>query len=256
MCWLLAVVVGVLPERLWPRLEPPLPLRRAAFFSALLTLAIGFFTGFDGFLRFGGGLADANNAWMLRHVLANATEVQNYTVTMAPYGFSFFSLFAFLLLTPLGLLCTYLVASGFVRALSAVFDDPRGDFLLSGGLWAATTLWSNNRAERRRIARERLEGDERPDVLQTGDWASVDADFVVLASRRKAEWDAGAIIMTSSDWYKLGVPFDIDTPAGLRTAYPLTKMETVEVVRRGIQYELPRLARQRETVEKAERRDR
>ena len=39
----------------------------------------------------------------------------------------------------------------------------------------------------------------------------------------------------------LGVPFDIQTPAGLRTAYPLKKMDTVEVVRRGIQYELPRL---------------
>jgi hypothetical protein len=38
-----------------------------------------------------------------------------------------------------------------------------------------------------------------------------------------------------------GVPFDIETPSGLRTAYPLKKMETVEVVRRGIQYELPRL---------------
>ena len=45
----------------------------------------------------------------------------------------------------------------------------------------------------------------------------------------------------AADWYKLGEPFDIQTPAGLRTAYPLSKMETVEVVRRGIQYELPRL---------------
>jgi hypothetical protein len=36
-------------------------------------------------------------------------------------------------------------------------------------------------------------------------------------------------------------PFDMQTPAGLRTAYPLKKMDTVEVVRRGIQYDLPRL---------------
>ena len=69
----------------------------------------------------------------------------------------------------------------------------------------------------------------------------MDADYVVLASRKKAEWTAGAIIMTSTDWYKLGTPFDIDTPAGLRTAYPLTKMDAVEVLRRGIRYELPRL---------------
>jgi hypothetical protein len=58
-------------------------------------------------------------------------------------------------------------------------------------------------------------------------------DYVVLAARRKAEWNPGAIVMTSSDWYKLGVPFDIRTPAGLRTAYPVKKMETVEIVRRG-----------------------
>ena len=65
----------------------------------------------------------------------------------------------------------------------------------------------------------------------------------MLSARRKAEWDPGAIVMTSSDWYRLGAGFDVETPAGLRIAYPLTKMETVEVVRRGIQYELPRLQR-------------
>jgi hypothetical protein len=71
----------------------------------------------------------------------------------------------------------------------------------------------------------------------------VDADYVVLASRKKPDWTAGAIIITETEWYKLGVPFDIETPAGLRTAYPLSKMETVEVLRRGIRYELPRLSR-------------
>ena len=81
-------------------------------------------------------------------------------------------------------------------------------------------------------------------MLQTGAWASIQADYVVLSARRKAEWNPGAIVMTSGDWYKLGDAFDVETPAGLRIAYPLTRMETVEVVRRGIHYELPRLARQ------------
>jgi hypothetical protein len=31
-------------------------------------------------------------------------------------------------------------------------------------------------------------------------WAGLDVDYVVLASRRKREWEAGAIILTSSDW--------------------------------------------------------
>ena len=80
--------------------------------------------------------------------------------------------------------------------------------------------------------------------MRTGEWAGVpEFDYVVLAARKKSEWDTGAIILTSSDWYKLGAPFDMETPSGLRTAYPLKKMETVEVVRRGIQYELPHLPR-------------
>ena len=52
-----------------------------------------------------------------------------------------------------------------------------------------------------------------------GDWAGLTGvDLVVPSARRKPEWNAGAIMM--------------------RTVYPLTKMDTVEVVRRGILYEL------------------
>lgn len=66
---------------------------------------------------------------------------------------------------------------------------------------------------------------------------------MVVSSRKKPEWEAGAIVMTESDWFRLGVPFDLQMPAGLRTAYPLTKLESVEVVRRGIHYRLPGLTR-------------
>ncbi|MBI3492782.1 MAG: hypothetical protein HY047_13550 [Acidobacteria bacterium] len=76
----------------------------------------------------------------------------------------------------------------------------------------------------------------------TGHSLGVSADYVVLASRRKAEWTAGATIMTRDQWYRLGEPYDLETPSGLRTAYPLTKFDSVEVVRRGIEYELPRLS--------------
>ena len=236
---MLALVAGLLPERVWPQLDSRLPLGRAAFLSGILTLAAGFFLGFTGFLRFLAATADANNRWMLGQLNVGATDA----VALVPYAFSGFSLFYYLLLTPLGLFCTYLVVSGSLRAISGFIDDPRGDFLLSFVHWAATTTWTRNRAERARIARERQEGPEAPDVLQTGAWAGVDADYVVLSARRKAEWTAGAIVMTSGDWYKLGSGFDVETPAGLRIAYPLTKMDSVEVVRRGIQYELPRLQR-------------
>ncbi len=98
-----------------------------------------------------------------------------------------------------------------LRAISACVDDPRGDFILTAHrLGGDDAVRAGTATERRQIARERLEGDDAPDVLQTGEWAGLpDIDYVVLSARRKAEWTAGAIILTSSDWYRLGVPFDI-----------------------------------------------
>ena len=78
-------------------------------------------------------------------------------------------------------------------------------------------------------------------MLWTGARAGIDADYVVLAARRKPEWSAGAVIMTGTDWYRLGEPLDIRTPVGLRAAYPLRRLLSPEVVRRGIEYELPPL---------------
>lgn len=241
--WVAAAVAGVAPRRVWPTLERWLPLHSAAVVSAIATLLAGFFIGVGGFFAFATRLAAANNDWMLARLAAPPTT-GDAAVGLVPYGMSVLTLFIFVFFTPTGLFALYLTASGTLRAISAYVDDPRGDFVLSGLHWAATTLFEKSRQERRQIARQRLEGEETPDVLQTGAWAELpDADYVVLAARRKAEWNAGAIVMTSSDWYKLGEPFDIQTPAGMRTAYPLKKMDAVEVVRRGIQYELPRLSR-------------
>jgi hypothetical protein len=244
IAFLAAIIAGILPERTWGGLESRLPLRRAACLSGVATLSLGFFLGFDGFLTFIARTADANNAWMLRTLSLETNEAARTAAALVPYQFSALSLFAFLFLTPLGLLCVYLVASGSVRAVSAFVDDPRGDFVLSFVYWAAKATRAKVRQDRARVGRERREGPETPDVLQTGDWAGLTGvDYVVLASRRKPEWTEGAIILTSAEWYRLGAPFDIQTPAGVRTAYPLRKMDTVEVVRRGIRYELPRLAR-------------
>jgi hypothetical protein len=244
--WIAAIVAGVAPRHFWPTFERWLPLRSAAVVSGIATLLAGFFIGVGGFFTFATRLASANNDWMLARLAAPPTT-GDAAVGLVPYGMSVLTLFIFIFFTPTGLFALYLATSGTLRTISAHLDDPSGDFVLSALHWAATTMFEKNRQERRQIARERLEGEDAPDVLQTGAWAELpDTDYVVLAARKKAEWNAGAIVMTSSDWYKLGVPFDIQTPAGLRTAYPLKKMETVEVVRRGIQYELPRM-RQRPT---------
>ena len=239
--WLAALFAGLAPSRYWRSLERHLPIRSAAAASGTLTLLAGVALGARGFFTFATELADANNRWMLTRLVDHPSRADT-TVALVPYGMSILTFFIFIFFTPTGLLATYLTASGTLRAAGAWFDDPHGDYILTALDWAATTMFRKNAAERREIGRRKLEGDETPDVLQTGEWAGLaDVDFVVLASRRKAEWDAGAIILTSTDWYRLGVPFDTQTPAGLRTAYPLKKMDTVEVVRRGIQYELPRL---------------
>jgi len=238
---IVAVVAGVAPARLWPRLEPPLPLHGAAVISGIATLTAGFAIGVPGFFAFAEHLGRANNDWMLQQ-LAAAPKASDNAVGLVPYGVSLLTLFIFIFLTPRGLFSMYLVTSGTLRAISAWVDDPRGDFILTGIDWAVSTLFARNRRDRQRIGRERREGRDAPDVLRTGEWAGLSGvDYVVLAARRKAEWDPGAIVITSAEWYRLGVPFDLETPAGLRTAYPLTKLDTVEVVRRGIQYELPRL---------------
>jgi hypothetical protein len=182
-----------------------------------------------------------NNTWVLAQVAQPAGQHDD-TLGLLPYGMSMLALPMFLFFTPAGLAATYLCISGAARAISAVVDDPRGDPLMSFTHWLATTAWTKNLNERKQIVRQRLEGANAPDVLRTGDWAELHGvDYVVLSARRKQDWEAGAIVMTSADWYKLGVPFDMETPAGLRTVYPLTRMTAVEVVRRGIQYELPRL---------------
>jgi hypothetical protein len=247
LAWIMALVAGALPRRYWPSLEQHVPMRRAAALSGLVTMLAGFFFGFGGFMIFATGLASANNNWLLGR-LAGPPAASDAAAGLVPYGVSVLTLFIYLFFTPRGLFSLYVASTGFLRALGAYFDDPFGDPILTGVDWTARTLFDKNRTERSQIARTRLEGDDRPDVLQTGEWAGrPEVDYVVLSARRKDEWTAGAVILTSSDWYRLAEPFDIQTPAGLRTAYPLKKMETVEVVRRGIQYELPRLRKGRST---------
>jgi hypothetical protein len=254
--WVLAIVAGIAPNRLWRRLEPPLPITRAAIQSGLVTLVLGFTLGVDGFLDFSTRSADLNNGWMLKNVSRfcppGSCGASN-AVALMPYGTSALTLFAFLFFTPLGLLSMYLVLSGFTRALSAWVGDPRGDFLLSGLFGALSSSSAAGRSRVARAAREREEGPEVDDVLATGDWAGLRADYLVIASRRKPEWTAGAIILSSADWYRLEVPIEATIDGRLRTIYPLTRLETPEVVRRGIQYELPPLSLQVESPQRTQR---
>ncbi len=244
---LAAVLVGFLPRRYWEGIFYRLPISRLALSSALLTLLTGGFIGADGFLDYSTHVGRAANQTMLEIAAGqNAGQLPagEPITTAAPVAVSMLSLFAFVFFTPLGLFSTYVTVSGVVRAVSSFVDEPFGDPVLTG----ADTLvrWSGRRVAEgsRRRARERDEGPEVSDRLYAGEWAGLpDVDYVVVASRRKHGWEAGAFIITTDKWYTLGRPFDLRLPEGLRTAYPLTEQKVNEVLRRGVRYELPLVER-------------
>src|SRR5258708_20730909 len=93
--WIGALVVCAAPRRVWDRIDPRLPLRRAATAAGFLTFVVGFFFGFDQFLKFAGVLADTGNTWMLKRA-ANDTSAP-----FAVYGLSV-ATFIVVLLTPAG----------------------------------------------------------------------------------------------------------------------------------------------------------
>ena len=217
---LLALPAGLLPRRHWAKVD--LPIEQRAVLSGLLTLLGGAAFGITGFFSY------------LQGVLASAFFV--------PSGYMMAAYFGYLFFTPRGLFSLYLVASGLVRTVSAWIDEPFGDPILTG---IDTTLHRTRRASAARSSRrERVaaEGAEEPDRRYPGAWADLTGvDFVVVAARRKPGWSAGTFVITPDGWFTLGEPFDRPTPNGLRTIYPLTALVTMDVLRKGVSYELPPL---------------
>lgn len=245
-----AIAAGLVPRRYWSRLETLVPVSRAALASALATLVLAAVIGIPAFLRHAEGnarravdLTLEATGW--RPVQPGATAPSE-KVALGTWHASFatafnqgLSLFTFAL-TPIGLLSTYLALTGVVRAVSVAVDDARGDPVLTTVDAVGRRVWRAAEARRTRIARERLEGPDVPDRLVPGRAAGFpDADYVVVASRRKPGWESGAFVITREKWYRLGAPVDRQTPRGLRTLYPLTELRDHEVLRRGVPYELP-----------------
>lgn len=199
-----------------------------AFPSAILQMAAGYFIGLDGFLAYATSVADGVNRLTDEIGLA--------------MGLSAFSLFTFALLTPQGLLASYLVITGSVRAIFAAAASIPGDPLLELG----DRLHQEHRrrsAEERKVAeREAREGPAVPDVLETGPAAGFpEADWVVISSRLKPGWDKGVFVVTPDRWYRLADAFDRRTPEGLRRLYVLHAVGQAEVIRRSVFYAHVRL---------------
>lgn len=217
---LAALLAGVLPRRHWPRLD--LPIADWAVLSGMVTLFAGCAWGITGFF-----------AEMAR-TLESAFFVPSPYMMVAYLGYVFF--------TPRGLFSLYLVGSGLARAVSGWIDEPFGDPLLTGLDHAIHRSRTSAAASSAQRARTSAEGADEPDRRYPGAWADLPGvDFVIVAARRKPEWTAGTFVVTSDGWFTLGQPFDRPMPQGVRTVYPLSALTTMDVMRRGVAYELPPL---------------
>ncbi len=199
-----------------------------AFPSAILELAAGYFIGLDGFLRFAASVADGANRLTDEIGLA--------------MGLSGLSIFTFALMTPQGLLASYLVVTGSVRALFAASSSIPGDPLLALADHLYETRRRRTEEERAVAARAAREGPAVPDLLAPGPAAGFpDADWVVIASRLKPGWEKGVFVVTTDRWYRVAEAIDRRTSEGLRHFYALHAVGQAEVIRRSVFYDHPRL---------------
>jgi hypothetical protein len=243
MRFIIAIFASVLPRRLWPAMEKHVPVSRAVVLSGIASFFVAMAIGIPAYLRFVETAAGAATDQLLqatgwRPMPVNASAV-NVQVGQGAWGLSFLSPFVFAFFTPVGLLSLYLTFTGWFRAVSAYVDDARGDPLLTvvDGLIHRARI---RRADRRaQDARHQLEGAEVADRVLTGEAAGLpEAVWVVVASRRKPEWVAGAFVITEDKWYRINPPLERTTPNGVRTLYPLTEVGEMEVLRNGIRYDL------------------
>ena len=85
-----------------------------------------------------------------------------------------------------------------------------------------------------------LEGPEIPDRVVPGAQVGLpDALLVVVASRRKPDWDAGTVVITPGSIYRVGTIVERTIRGRLRTLYPLTEHKDFEAFRRTVHYDMP-----------------
>lgn len=216
----LAVVAGVLPRRYWDDID--LPIENVALLSALVNFFAGAAFGIVGYFAF------------MDYVLAQRLWTAPPMMIQVYISYVFF--------TPRGVFSLYLVAAGFIRFGQWYVGEPIGDPILTLLDAAWRKLSRKQQSERARRDRLALEREDEPDRRYDGQWAGLTGvDFVIVSARRKPGWTKGTYVMTSDGWYVLGEPFDRPMANGLRTVYPLTEHKTLDVLRKGVSYELPPL---------------
>ena len=242
--FIVSVPVSLLPRHYWRQLETVVPVARAALLSGVVSMLAAAAIAIPAFLQYTEATSLVAVDAMLRATGWRPTPagdaVPSADAATASWFSGYLSPIAFFLFTPTGVLSIYLFTTGWLRTVSAYVDDARGDPVLSTIDALVRRTRDRSRTRRTREERERLEGPEVPDRVVTGTAAGIpEADLVVVASRRKPDWEPGAFVITADKWFKLGTPVDRQLPVGLRTFYPLTELIAHEVLRRGVPYDLP-----------------
>ena len=239
---LLAIPCALLPKRYWQSIDLPVP--NSAALSSWLTIMTGFALGIPGFFAYLERMRNVSSVSILEISKAQVagTLPETEAVSAIPMAMGALAPLTFALFTPLGLFCSYLVASGLVRVAGSYVGEAHGDPLLTGidSLWRKVFTTQQQRSVR--VERQKLERMDEPDRRYGAEWAGLTGvDFVIVSSRRKPGWDKGTWVTTDDGWFVLGEPFDRPMPNGLRTVYPLTAQNTLEVVRKSVPYQLPPL---------------
>jgi hypothetical protein len=242
-----AIPAGLAPRRYWPSIDVHVPVFRAALLSAIATFFLAAIISVPAFFQYlHAAVAPAGEKMLDLYGLKGRTGVSSPESTTAAIQLVQITTpmlpFLFIFTTWQGLISLYLTLTGALRMVAWYIDDPWGDPALTMVDNVVRRAWTASRERDARILRERREGTAVPDVLMTGaDVGLADADLVVIASRRKPEWDAGAIVVTDDKWFKLGAAVEQQMPGGWRTLYPLTELHHHEVLRRAVRYTLPAL---------------
>lgn len=234
------MLASLLPRRLWVSLDRYVPATAAAAASGAATVLLAAAIGIPGFLRYADYTASAHNEAALRGAEKNAELDNEGTLRKMPMMFNLLALPMFLILTPAGWASMYLGVTGAVRLGSGLLDEGTGDLLLTGvdALARRTIRGSRDRAAR--SAREAREGPETPDRIMSAEQLGIAADFVVVASRRKPDWDPGTVLVTpDGDAYRVGAIEERTIAGRLRTLYAVKAHKNLEAFRRVLNYELP-----------------
>ena len=236
-------LVGVfrcfLPVRYWQEM------RRGAYLSILLTAALGVRIGYAGFFEQASKAGQEGAALALK-VGAPGGAVKGIDQTEAVAAAlmaNALTPLAFFLFTPLGWLADYLVISAVFRGFTLAVDNPWGDPLLTLVDNAVRGKRADTLAKRQAAERELAEGPEVPDaILECRKFAGKEADFVVVASRRKEGWTPLTTVIADSVRLRVGDPLERNVDGLLRTCYPLKVIRDLQVDRRIVRYEWPKEA--------------